>query len=73
MFKDFKPKEKVSAQFRAEAYNIFNHSQFSSLDTTARLDNRVGPTYGNQLSATFGQFTASRLPRRMQLALRITF
>ncbi len=73
MFKDFKPKEKIAAQFRAEAYNIFNHTQFSSLDTTARLDNRIGPTYGNQLSATFGQFTASRLPRRMQLALRITF
>ena len=73
MFKDFRPTENVLSQFRAEAYNIFNHTQFSSLDTTARFDNRSGDTYGNQLSATFGRFTASRLPRRMQLALRITF
>ena len=73
IFKDFRPTERVLTQFRAEAYNIFNHTQFSSLDTTARFDNRPGAAYGNQLSATFGQFTASRLPRRMQLALRITF
>ncbi len=73
LFKNFKTNENVKAQFRAEAYNIFNHTQFSSLDTTARFDNREGPTYGNQLSATFGQFTGARLARRMQLALRFTF
>ena len=73
LFKNLQTSENVKAQFRAEAYNIFNHTQFSSLDTTARFDNRAGPTYGNQLSATIGQFTGARLARRMQLALRFTF
>ena len=69
MFKNFRVTERFKAQFRCEGYNLFNHTQFSSLDTNARFDVRTGAA-ANPL---FGQFTASRLPRRMQLALRITF
>jgi hypothetical protein len=57
-------------QFRAEAYNALNHTQFSTIDTTARM-NTAGKltTMGN----TFGQVTAARANRRMQLALRLSF
>lgn len=60
--------EKVRAQFRAEAYNAFNHTQFATLDTTARFD-----AQGNQVNARLGEFLSSRAPRIMQLALRLYF
>ena len=68
VIKNFSIREPFKLQFRAEAYNAFNHTQFSSFDTTARFD----PT-GKQVSTTFGQFNASRTPRQLQLALRFTF
>ena len=37
-------------------------------DTTARFD-----TQGRQTNARFSEFTAARPPRRVQLALRLTF
>ncbi|MBI4902545.1 MAG: carboxypeptidase regulatory-like domain-containing protein [Acidobacteria bacterium] len=69
LFKDFRAFEKVRAQFRFEAYNVFNHTQFSGVDANVRLDNRTGAL----ATQTVGQYTASRLPRRMQLAIRFTF
>jgi hypothetical protein len=68
VIKNFPIREPFKLQFRAEAYNAFNHTQFSGFDTTARFD-----PAGNQVSTTFGQFNASRTPRQMQLALRFTF
>jgi hypothetical protein len=69
LFKNFALTERYKGQLRWEAYNAFNHTQFSSLDNTIKFDNKTGaPT-----TTTFGQYDASRLPRRMQLALRITF
>ncbi len=75
IFKNFKLTEKLRGQFRAEAYNVFNHTQFTSVDTTVRFDNRVGATYGQRVTAgsTFGQFTGAGLARRMQLAVRVDF
>ena len=55
-------------QFRWEAYNIFNHTQYMSVDTTARFN-----PAGQQINATFGQVTATRPPRQMQGSLRIQF
>ena len=85
IFKNFKLNERFKAQFGAEAYNIFNHTQFTSLDTTIRFNNTAsiargtfnGTAYavdpGAQIPTTFGQFTAAGLARRMQLRLRIDF
>jgi hypothetical protein len=50
--------EKMSVQFRAEFFNLFNHPQWSG----------IGSTYG---SATFGQITSARDPRIGQLGLRL--
>jgi hypothetical protein len=69
MFKNFRMAEKFRAEFRAEAYNIANHTQFSGVNTNAQLDPRTG-LVGN---VAFGQYTSTRLPRRMQLALRVSF
>ncbi len=55
-------------QFRWEMYNVFNHTQFSGVDTTARFN-----AAGTQVNPTFGQINASRSPRIMQGSLRFTF
>ena len=67
-FKNFPIREPFRLQFRMEMYNAFNHTQFSAFDTTARFD-----ATGKQVNSTLGQFTASRTPRQIQLAVRFTF
>jgi hypothetical protein len=49
-------------------YNVFNHTQFSGVDTTARFS-----AAGAQVNPTFGQINTSRSPRIMQGSLRFTF
>jgi len=53
-------REGVNLQFRAEAFNVFNHTNFST----------VGTTLG---SSTFGKVTNTRDPRIIQLALKLGF
>jgi hypothetical protein len=68
LFKEFPVRESMRFQLRADAYNAFNHTQFSALDTTARFD-----ASGNQVNQDFGAFTAARAPRTMQISLRFSF
>ncbi|MES1258805.1 MAG: carboxypeptidase regulatory-like domain-containing protein [Acidobacteriota bacterium] len=67
-FKDFAIRERTKIQLRGEFYNAFNHTQWSSIDTTARFD-----AAGKQINGTFGQATGDRGGRVVQLALRVTF
>ena len=69
LFKNIPIVERLKLQFRWELYNIFNHTQFSAYDTTARFDANTG----EQLNSRLGQFTAARSPRIMQFALRLSF
>jgi hypothetical protein len=59
----------VSAQLRFEAYNAFNHTQFSSVNTAAQFD----PATGKQVNTAFGQLNADRGPRIMQVSARVSF
>lgn len=68
LFKNFTIKEKLTAQFRAEAYNVFNHTQFMTVGTKPIWDRS-----GLQTSADFGHVTDARDPRIMQLAIRLQF
>jgi hypothetical protein len=54
--------------FRAEAYNVFNHTQLNSIDTTAIFL----PT-GQQINPTFGQGLGAWPARQMQFSLRLRF
>jgi hypothetical protein len=69
LFKNIPIREKSYVQFRAEAYNAFNHTQFSSVNTTPKWNYTTGAI----TAAQFGQVTAARDPRIMQFALRLNF
>ncbi len=58
--KRFELTERVAMQFRGEFFNLFNHTQFSGVNTS----------FG---AAAFGQVTSARDPRISQLALRLLF
>ncbi|HEY7404422.1 MAG TPA: TonB-dependent receptor [Candidatus Angelobacter sp.] len=60
LFKNVKIAEKVSSQFRFEAFNAFNHTNYTTLNTT----------FG---SSTFGQVTGARDARIVQLGAKISF
>jgi hypothetical protein len=68
LFKNFKIREKANTQLRFEAYNVFNHTQFSGVGTTAQWDQS-----GAQVNTSFGKITSARDPRILQLALRVQF
>ena len=68
LFKNVRTGRRTNVQFRAEAYNVFNHTQFSAVNTDPRFD-----AQGNQVNLAFGQVTAARDPRIMQFALRVGF
>ena len=52
--------ERLTLQFRAEFFNLLNHTQYSG----------VGTSFG---AATLGQVTSARDPRITQLGLRLQF
>lgn len=68
LFKNFPIREGMRLQFRWEMYNVFNHTQWASVDNNARFD-----AAGNQVNGQFGQVTSARLERQMQFALRFEF
>jgi hypothetical protein len=54
------PTERLSSQFRAQFFNIFNHTQWSGVETS----------FG---SGSFGQVVGARSPRVIQLALELQY
>jgi hypothetical protein len=68
LIKNIAIRERLRFQFRASAFNVFNHTQFSGLNTTANFT-----AQGQQTNAKLGTLTAARDPRQLQLGLRLVF
>jgi len=68
LFKNFTVHRSRKMQFRVEAYNVLNTTQFKDVDKGARFD-----ATGAQVNANFGKATAARNPRIMQMSLRFNF
>jgi hypothetical protein len=76
------PTDRWKLYFRAEAYNVFNRTNFTiattsstpPIETRARFT--IDRTNGNTITQTnpaFGTFTTAAPKRRLQLALRLSF
>jgi len=52
--------ERLGMQFRAETFNVWNHTNFQGIDTTIS-------------DSTYGQVTSTHEPRIMQLGLKLNF
>jgi hypothetical protein len=61
LFKDFRPVERLTAQFRFESFNILNHPQFGQPNAS------IGNGAVGTITSTVGN------PRQMQVALRLVF
>ncbi len=68
VFKNFTVGERLKFQLRAEAYNTFNHTQFSGVGTAIQFNAK-----GVNQTAAAGTITSTRDPRYLQLALRLNF
>jgi hypothetical protein len=60
LYKIFKPTDKVDIQFRTEAFNVFNHTQFSSLNSSVGTD-------------FFMRANGAHKARVIQVALKVAF
>ena len=66
LFKNMKITEKVNLQFRAEAFNVLNHTNF-------QLPGAGGATNYRTNSGSFGQAGGTFNPRNLQFGLKIRF
>jgi len=69
LFKNMRFGERWRGQLRVEAYNVWNHAQFTTVNTAAVYN--TNGTLNNV--GTFGAYSAAGNPRQLQLAARITF
>ncbi|MFZ0864568.1 MAG: carboxypeptidase regulatory-like domain-containing protein [Candidatus Sulfotelmatobacter sp.] len=82
IFKHFAIKESTALEFRAEAFNVFNHTQFSlsglatpiSMTCGAGANNSAGdPSCLGPGGATFGEISSAHLARILQFSLKLLF
>jgi hypothetical protein len=58
--KNWRVQERYGLQFRAEFFNLFNHTNFVGFDVDTR-------------NASFGTLNAAQAPREIQLGVKFTF
>ncbi len=80
--KEFAATERFRIQLRADAFNAFNHTQFSGINSTLNISSLTNGTFTNlYLNANgsvnnkngFGTVSGARDPRIMQLMVRVMF
>lgn len=69
VFKTFRVRERWNLQFRAEAFNVFNHANFFNPNAVVFSGNSSNYAYNDSA----GQITAAAAPRQIQLALKLSF
>jgi hypothetical protein len=67
LLKNFTLHERQKLQFRAESFNVFNHTNFTGIGTTVRFDGNGNPTGG------FGAVNAAGPGRVLSFGLKLMF
>jgi hypothetical protein len=67
LLKNFHLGEARNLQFRAESFNVFNHTNFTGVNTTVRFDNNGAPTGG------FGAVNSAGPGRVLSLGMKLIF
>ena len=66
LLKNFAFTERFRVEFRAEAFNAFNHTQFEGNSNTGGISNNLG-------ASDFGEVKTAYDGRQFQLALKLIF
>jgi hypothetical protein len=70
LFKRFAINERAGFEFRAETFNIFNHTQYNAINSSLGTPLTAGGTFAG---TNFLHLSGTHDPRRMQLGLRFYF
>jgi hypothetical protein len=70
--KDFKIRERAGFQFRVDAFNVINHTNFQS-PSGALTVTATGTTATFATSSGFGKITGTQPNRQMQASARFFF
>jgi hypothetical protein len=68
--REFRIREGMNLQFRAEAFNVFNGVRFNANNSGSSATN---PSVTLSNPSTFGNITSAQDPRILQLAMKFTF
>ena len=72
-YKNFKFTENVRFQLRFEGFNVFNHTQWGTVNNSLSASGPAGTTYSGANAGSSGQITSARDPRQLQLAGKFYF
>ncbi len=66
--------ERYGIQFRAEAFNFFNHANFTNLDANLALQNNItDANFGRATNGAFGALNSTQGAREIQFGLKFLF
>jgi hypothetical protein len=72
LFKNTKITERITTQLRFEFFNVWNHTQWSGVNTSISAGNPNTPITA-ATRGTSGQVNSTRDPRSLQMALKLYF
>jgi hypothetical protein len=74
MNKNWRFKESLNLQFRAEFFNLFNHTNFTGFNTALNFQgNSTDPNFGQITNGAFGSLNFAQRPREVQFGLKFGF
>ena len=72
--KNWRMRESLNFQFRAEFFNLFNHTNFTGFNTgLSFIGNSTDPRFGQSDNPAFGTLNAAQRPREVQFGLKFSF
>ena len=72
--KNWRVRERYGIQFRAEFFNLFNHTNFIGYDSGLQLQGvQTASNFGQSTNPSFGKINDAARPREIQFGIKFTF